>query len=44
MLRRRKLNRRYSEKSFSRGADRSHRKNFMSHGGSVGPMRGGIRL
>lgn len=39
---RHKLNRRKSGKMFSRGADRSHRKNFSTR--TSGPMRGGIRL
>lgn len=39
--RRKRLNRRGSERYFSRTADRTHRKNFSYN---VGPMRGGIRL
>lgn len=44
MFKRHKLNRRRSERSFTRGAGRVHRKNFMSSGAFSGPMRGGIRL
>lgn len=36
---RRKMGRRESKKSFTRGAVRKHKKNFKSN-----PMRGGIRL
>jgi len=43
MMKRRKMSRGYSKKLFSRRADSTHRKNFMSSSGS-GPMRGGIRL
>lgn len=43
MFKRRKMSRGYSKRTFSRGADMSHRKNFVSRS-SVGPMRGGIRL
>lgn len=37
---RQKLNRSFSRKSFSGGAQRVHRKNFQFNA----PMRGGIRL
>lgn len=43
-MKRHKINRRYSEKMFSRNANRVHKKNLMPSAGSVGPMRGGIRL
>lgn len=36
---RHRMNRRNSERYFSRGADRIHRKNLITD-----PMRGGIRL
>lgn len=39
MAYRHKMNRRHSEKSFSRGADRIHKKNISS-----GSARGGHRL
>lgn len=43
-MRRSKISRRYSEKMFSRTADRVHPKNFLSSVQGPGPMRGGIRL
>lgn len=43
-MRRRQLNRRKSEKMFTRGASRVHKKNLMSSSGSGFVMRGGIRL
>ncbi len=39
MARRRKMSRKKSRRSFTKGATRVHRKNVRS-----GPMRGGIRL
>lgn len=43
-MRRRKMSRRSSKKSFSRGANRVHVKNMMSSVSSPYTMRGGIRL
>lgn len=43
-MRRHKMNRRSSEKYFSRTADRVHPKNFIPSAPGPGPMRGGIRL
>lgn len=40
-MRRHKMNRRRSERSFTSGANRVHPKNSLS---GAGPMRGGIRL
>lgn len=40
-MRRHSMNRAHSKRSFSRGADRIHRKNL---GGGSSSMRGGIRL
>lgn len=42
-MKRHKMNRRGSEKMFSRTASRTHRRNGMGSG-KAGPMRGGIRL
>lgn len=42
MYKRHKMQRKRSEKYFTRGANRIHRKNLDSGSGSV--MRGGIRL
>ncbi len=39
MARRRKMSKRKSKRSFTKGATRMHRRNVIS-----GPMRGGIRL
>lgn len=41
MAYRRKMSRRHSRKSFTRGAGRVHKKNFT---GSSRVMRGGVRL
>lgn len=43
MSRRYKMSKRHSRKSFSRGANRVHKKNMMGSGASYA-MRGGIRL
>lgn len=46
MAKRRSMNRRSSEKYFSKtaGSNHVHRKNMMSGMSGAGPMRGGIRL
>lgn len=44
MSRRYKMSRRSSHRSFSRGANRLHKKNLLSSSGSQYVMRGGIRL
>lgn len=43
-MKRSKLSRSQSRKSFTRSASRSHMKNFQSSSGSQYMMRGGIRL
>lgn len=43
-MKRRSMSRRGSRKSFSRGANRIHKKNMLSSVGSQYAMRGGIRL
>lgn len=45
-MKRRKMDRRSSERYFSRtaGNNRVHPKNVFSHVQGAGPMRGGIRL
>lgn len=44
VMKRRSMSRRGSRKSFSRGANRIHKKNMLSSVGSQYAMRGGIRL
>lgn len=43
-MKRFKMGRRSSRRSFTRGANRVHRKNLLSSSGSGYAMRGGIRL
>lgn len=44
MRKRYKMSGRRSRRSFSRGANRIHKKNLMSSAGASYSMRGGIRL
>ena len=44
MARGRRMSRSHSRKSFRRGANRVHKKNFGGSSGSRFSMRGGIRL
>jgi hypothetical protein len=43
-MKRHKMGKKHSKKSFSRGADRVHKKNFSSSAAAPFIMRGGTRL